>query len=160
SKAAIEAMGNAWRIELAAHGVQVGLVYAGWVRTPLVTEGGLHPGFIRLRATMPGPLNQEISPAYAAQVIVRGMCQRTRRIWMPGWLRVLYALRALLHMPFAERQLLKAAPEIESLYLEGLAAEGALASSFGPRERARSLQRRGETSGSAGHAPRQHESNR
>lgn len=160
SKAAIEAMGNAWRIELAAHGVQVGLVYAGWVRTPLVTEGGLHPGFIRLRATMPGPLNQEISPDYAAQVIVRGMCQRTRRIWMPGWLRVLYALRALLHMPFAERQLLKAAPEIESLYLEGLAAEGALASSFGPRERARSLQRRGETSGSAGHAPRQHESNR
>jgi hypothetical protein len=44
-------------------------------------------------------------------------------------------------MPFSERELLRAAPEIESLYLEGLKAEGALASSFGPRERERTLAR-------------------
>jgi hypothetical protein len=56
-------------------------------------------------------------------------------------MRILFALRAFLHMPFAERQLLRAAPEIEALYLEGLAAEGALASSFGPRERERTLHR-------------------
>jgi hypothetical protein len=44
-------------------------------------------------------------------------------------------------MPFAERELLRAAPEIESIYLEGLEVEGALASSFGPRERERTLAR-------------------
>ena len=141
SKSAVEAMGNSLRIEMAAHGVDVGVVHAGWVRTPLVTEGALHPGFVRLRATMPGPLNSETSPEETARVIVQGMLQRKRRVWVPGWLRILFALRALLHMPFAERELLRAAPEIESIYLEGLEAEGALASSFGPRERERTLAR-------------------
>jgi hypothetical protein len=107
----------------------------------LVTEGALHPGFVRLRATMPGPLNSETSPEETARVIVQGMLQRKRRVWVPGWLRILFALRALLHMPFAERELLRAAPEIESIYLEGLESEGALASSFGPRERERTLAR-------------------
>ncbi|MCX7263184.1 MAG: short-chain dehydrogenase/reductase [Burkholderiales bacterium] len=141
SKSAVEAMGNSLRIEMAAHAVGVGVVHAGWVRTPLVTEGALHPGFVRLRATMPGPLNSETSPEETARIIVQGMMQRKRRIWVPGWLKVLFALRALLHMPFAERELLRAAPEIESIYLEGLEAEGALASSFGPRERERTLAR-------------------
>ena len=155
SKSAVEAMGNSWRIELAAHQVDVGLVHAGWVSTPLVTEGALHPGFVRLRATMPGPLNSETSPADAARAIVRGMERRLSRIWVPGWLRLLFALRALLHLPFAERELRRAAPEIEAIYLEGLEAEGALASSFGPRERERTLARaRLPGSASSGHPPR------
>jgi NAD(P)-dependent dehydrogenase (short-subunit alcohol dehydrogenase family) len=141
SKSAVEAMGNSLRIEMAAHGVGVGVVHAGWVRTPLVTEGALHPGFVRLRATMPGPMNSETSPEETARVIVQGMRQRRRRIWVPAWLKILFALRALLHMPFAERELLRAAPEIEKIYLEGLESEGALASSFGPRERERTLAR-------------------
>jgi len=145
SKSAVEAMGNSWRIELASHGVDVGVVHAGWVRTPLVTEGALHPGFVRLRATMPGPLNSETSPEDAACAIVDGMASRKSRIFIPGWLRLLYALRALLHLPFAERELRRAAPEIEAIYLEGLQAEGALASSFGPRELERSLRRAGPT---------------
>ena len=141
SKSAAEAMGNSWRIELAAHGVDVGVVHAGWVRTPLVTEGALHPGFVRLRATMPGPMNSETTPEDAARAIVTGMANRKSRIFIPGWLRLLYALRALVHLPFAERDLRRAAPEIEAIYIEGLQAEGALASSFGPRERERTLER-------------------
>ena len=141
SKSAAEAMGNSWRIELASHGVDVGVMHAGWVRTPLVTEGALHPGFVRLRATMPGPLNSETSPEDAARAIVDGIANRKSRIFIPGWLRLLYALRALLHLPFAERELRRAAPEIEAIYIEGLQAEGALASSFGPRERERTLKR-------------------
>jgi hypothetical protein len=46
-----------------------------------------------------------------------------------------------LHLPIAERELRRAAPEIEAIYLEGLQTEGALASSFGPRERERTLER-------------------
>jgi hypothetical protein len=37
--------------------------------------------------------------------------------------------------------LLRAAPDIERHYLEGLAAEGRLASSFGPRELQRAQER-------------------
>jgi NAD(P)-dependent dehydrogenase (short-subunit alcohol dehydrogenase family) len=142
SKAAVEAMCNAWRIELAAHGVGVGAIHAHWVSTALVTEGALHPAFARLRQTMPGLMNRETSAVDAAVMMVDGMVQRRRRIWVPGWVRVLHVLRALLHTPMAERELLRAAPELEALYLQGLATEGALASSFGPRELARAALRK------------------
>lgn len=141
SKAAVEAMGNVLHLELQSHGVGVGVMYAGWVRTPLVEEGALHPGFRRLRATMPPFLNKETSAQETASVIVRAISKRQRRVFVPSWLRILFGLRALLHLPFAERELIKAAPEIEKFYLEGLASEGALASSFGPRERERTLAR-------------------
>lgn len=141
SKAAVEAMGNAWRIELSHHGVAVGVMHAGWVKTPLVAEGAMHPGFRRLRATMPAFLNAEVTAEMAAAAITDGISQRRRSIWFPGWIRLFHILRALLHTRLAERELLRAAPEIESLYLEGLASEGALASTFGPRERERTLAR-------------------
>jgi NAD(P)-dependent dehydrogenase (short-subunit alcohol dehydrogenase family) len=141
SKAAVEAMGNSWRIELRHHGVAVGLMHAGWVKTPLVSEGAMHPGFGRLRATMPGFLNAEMTVERAARAITNGISQRRRTIWIPGWIRMLHILRAFLHAPLAEREMLRAAPEIESLYLEGLACVGPLASTFGPRERERTLAR-------------------
>jgi NAD(P)-dependent dehydrogenase (short-subunit alcohol dehydrogenase family) len=141
SKAAAEAMCNAWRIELAAHRVGVGAIHAAWVRTPLVTEGALHPGFVRLRQTMPRQMNVEVDAAQAARIMVDGIARRERRIWVPGWVRWLHWLRALLHTPMGERELLRAAPDIERHYLEGLAAEGRLASSFGPRELQRAQER-------------------
>lgn len=141
SKAAVEAIGNVLRLELAAHRVDVGVMYAGWVRTPLVEEAALHPGFVRLRATMPAFLNKVTSVQETARVIVRAMSKRQRSVFIPSWLRILFVLRSLLHLPFAERELLKATPDIEKSYLEGLASEGALASSFGPRERERTLAR-------------------
>ena len=141
SKAAVEAMCNALRIELAARGVGVGVIHPSWVSTPLVSEGALHPAFARLRAAMPGPLNRETTPEVAARAIADGITRRDSRLWIPGWVRLLHWLRAALHSPLAERELLRAAPEIERLYLEGLAAEGALASSFGPRELERERER-------------------
>jgi NAD(P)-dependent dehydrogenase (short-subunit alcohol dehydrogenase family) len=138
SKAGVEAMCNAWRIELAAHGVGVGVIHAAWVRTPLVEEGALHPAFRRLRATVPRAFDLELGADEAACAMVDGIARRERRIFVPARVRWLHRLRAWLHEPRAERGLLRAMPEIERHYLEGLAAEGALASSFGPRERARS----------------------
>jgi NAD(P)-dependent dehydrogenase (short-subunit alcohol dehydrogenase family) len=141
SKSAVEAMCNAWRIELAGHGVGVAVIHAHWVSTPLVTEGALHPAFARLRQTMPALMNRETSAAAAAVMIADGITRRSRRIWVPGWVAALHWLRALLHTPMAERELLRAAPEMEAMYLQGLAAEGALASSFGPRELERESER-------------------
>ncbi|MEX1167170.1 MAG: short-chain dehydrogenase/reductase [Hydrogenophaga sp.] len=146
SKAAIEAMCDAWRIELDSHGVGVGVIHPTWVSTPLVTEGVLHPSFVRLRATMPGPLGREIPAARAASLIADGLERRDRRLWVPGWVRALHWLRALLHTPIAERELLRAVPEMEMHYLQGLAQAGALASSLGPRELARVLEQRLEQS--------------
>jgi NAD(P)-dependent dehydrogenase (short-subunit alcohol dehydrogenase family) len=141
SKAAVEAMCNAWRIELAADGVGIGVIHSSWVRTPLVTEGALHPGFRRLRETVPRLMNVEMAPEDAARRMVDGIARRDRRIWVPGWVRILHWLRPWLHVAPAERELLRAAPQIEQSYLEGLAQEGAAASSFGPRERERARMR-------------------
>ena len=141
SKAAVEAMCNAWRLELAAHGVSVSAIHAHWVSTPLVAEGALHPAFTRLRATMPAFMNRELSPAAAAVLIVDGIAHRRRRIWVPGWVRWLHAMRALLHSPLGERELQRAAPDMEAAYLTGLAEAGALASSLAPREHARAVAR-------------------
>jgi NAD(P)-dependent dehydrogenase (short-subunit alcohol dehydrogenase family) len=137
SKAAVEAMCNAWRIELAAHGVGVGTVYASWVQTPLVAEGDLHPAFRRLRSTMPAPLRRAIEAPVAARMILKGIERRSRRIWVPGWVRWLHWIRAALHTPLAERRLLEAAPEMEQLFLDTIASSGVKASSLAPRELAR-----------------------
>ena len=137
SKAAIEAMCNCWRIELAAHAVGVGTIYASWVQTPLVTEGDLHPAFVRLKKTMPAPLRLAISADAAADMIVDGIASRARRIWVPGWVRVLHWLRVAMSTKLAERQLLKAAPEMEQLFLQTVATSGVKASSVAPRELAR-----------------------
>lgn len=137
SKAAVEALANAWRQELHAHGVGVGSIHAHWVQTPLVSEGAQHPAFVRLRQSMPSLMNRELPADAAARLIADGMAARRRRIWVPGWVRWLFALRTLLHTAPAERASLLAAPAMEALFLEGLAAEGAVASSYGPRERAR-----------------------
>ncbi len=139
SKAAVEAMCNSWRIELAAHGVGVGTVYASWVQTPLVTEGDLHPAFVRLKSTMPAFMRRAMPVNQAADIIVRGIERRARRIWVPTWVRVLHWLRASLHTPLAERDLLQAAPEMERLFEEIILSSGIKASSVAPRELARKL---------------------
>jgi len=138
SKAAVEAMCNAWRIELAGHGVDLGVIHAAWVKTPLMTEGSLHPAFVRLQETAPAVLRNAMEADAAALMIVDGFTRRARRIWVPGWIRVLHWLRAWLHTPMAERELLRAAPKIEQLFVEGLATSGVKASSQAPRELARS----------------------
>ena len=137
SKSAVEAMCNAWRIELAAHGVSVGVMHASWVKTALMDEGGQHPGFVRLRQTMPWPLSGEITASVAAGAIVRGMQRRARQIWAPSWVRCLHWLRPFLHTRAAETALIQAAPEIEALCKETIALNGLTASSFPPRELAR-----------------------
>ena len=142
SKAAVEAMCNSWRIELASHGVGVGTIYASWVQTKMVTEGDMHPAFVRLKSTMPPAMSRAMPAEQAADTIVCGMERRARRIWIPGWVRVLHWLRAALHTRVAERPLLQAAPEMERLFLETIAVSGVKASSVPPRELARKPQMR------------------
>jgi NAD(P)-dependent dehydrogenase (short-subunit alcohol dehydrogenase family) len=137
SKAAVEAACNAWRIELAPHGVTLGAIHASWISTPMITEGSLHPAFQVLRNVSPGPLRRETDVDTAARCIADGIERRAARIWIPGWVRWLSVLRTLLQSRAGERGFRDAAPEIERLYVQTLATEGREASSFAPRELAR-----------------------
>jgi NAD(P)-dependent dehydrogenase (short-subunit alcohol dehydrogenase family) len=129
SKAAAEAMCNSWRIELAHHGVDVSCIHPLWVTTPLVERGRDSRAFARLRQAMAGPLSRETPLAVAAPLIADGLLQRRRRIFVPGWVRWVFALRSALHTRPVEREQLAAAAELEALYLDDVArGVGGLAS--------------------------------
>ena len=120
SKAAAEAMCNSWRIELEHHGVAVTCIHPLWVTTPMVERGRDSLAFARLRRGMAAPLRTQTPLEVAAPIIADGILARRRRIFVPGWLRWIFALRAALHTRPFERDQLAAAPELESLYLEDL----------------------------------------
>lgn len=88
SKAAVEALGRALRIELSAHGASAGVAYFGFVQTPLVRPLDEDPIAREVDRMMPWPLNRRVSAAHAAQVIVDGIERRaastmTPRAWTP-----------------------------------------------------------------------------
>ena len=94
SKAAVEQLGRALRIELAAVGATAGLAYYGVVDTELA-RGTLdeNPIGVRIGKLLPWPLNRRLSSDRAAELLVRSVCARRARliapaVWLPYfWLR-------------------------------------------------------------------------
>jgi NAD(P)-dependent dehydrogenase (short-subunit alcohol dehydrogenase family) len=122
SKAAVEAMCDSWRIELAHHGVDVTCIHPLWVTTPMVERGRTSRAFARLRKSMAGPMGRETPLAVAAPLIAAGLLERRRRVFVPGWVRWLFVFRSALHTRPLEREQLAAARELEALYLYDLKA--------------------------------------
>lgn len=122
SKAAVEAMCDSWRIELAHHGVDVTCIHPLWVTTPMVERGRTSRAFARLRQSMAGPMGRETPLAVAAPLIAAGLLERRRRVFVPGWVRWLFVFRSALHTRPLEREQLAAARELEALYLYDLKA--------------------------------------
>lgn len=120
SKAAAEAMCDSWRVELAHHGVAVTCIHPLWVTTPMVDGARASRTFTRLRRAMRGPLGRETPLDAAAALIADGLLARRARVFVPGWLRWAFALRAALHTPALQRDALAAAPDLEAAYLEDL----------------------------------------
>jgi NAD(P)-dependent dehydrogenase (short-subunit alcohol dehydrogenase family) len=118
SKAAAEAMCDSWRIELAHHGIDVTCIHPLWVTTPMVERGRASRAFARLRQAMAGPMGRETPLEEAAPLIADGILARRRRVFVPGWVRWLFAFRSLLHTRALERKQLGAARELEALYLD------------------------------------------
>lgn len=94
SKAGVEQLGRALRIELAAHQVTVGISYFGIVDTALArTTLDNDPVGQRIGELLPWPLNQRVDADYAAASIVDAVKHRKAsstvpRTWIPyAWLR-------------------------------------------------------------------------
>jgi NAD(P)-dependent dehydrogenase (short-subunit alcohol dehydrogenase family) len=118
SKAAVEAMCDSWRIELAHHGVAVTCIHPLWITTPMVDRARETSTFQRLRQGMRGPFGRETPIDVAAALITEGLLARKRRVYVPGWVRWIFALRSALHTRPLERDSLAVAPDMETLYLE------------------------------------------
>jgi NAD(P)-dependent dehydrogenase (short-subunit alcohol dehydrogenase family) len=138
SKAGVEAMCNALRLELAAHGVGVGTIHPTWVDTEMVRESEReHQAYRRLRAAMRPPFSKTYPVERAARDIADGFDARSRRICTPGFVRIAHVLRAALTTRVFERDLVRTAPEIERLFAEQVAEHGRLDSSVSERVAAR-----------------------
>jgi NAD(P)-dependent dehydrogenase (short-subunit alcohol dehydrogenase family) len=96
SKAGVEQLARALRLELACHGVTVGLAYFGFVDTGLARATlDDDPLGERLQSRLPTPLRRRISPERAATVIADGIERRAGSTMAPGAWQVWALLRGL-----------------------------------------------------------------
>jgi NAD(P)-dependent dehydrogenase (short-subunit alcohol dehydrogenase family) len=117
TKAGVEALANALRMELSPDGVDVGTIHPIWIDTDMVREADDSvTAFSRMRESLPGPLSTTHPVSKAVDAIVRGFERRSRRVFVPEWVRVLHWSRAAIHTPLAERQIIRNVPELLALY--------------------------------------------
>ncbi|MGV8871700.1 MAG: SDR family NAD(P)-dependent oxidoreductase [Rhodococcus sp. (in: high G+C Gram-positive bacteria)] len=86
SKAAVEQLGRALRLELAGTGATAGVLYPGWVATPIVDVafGGDEIATALVAKGFPALLRHPISPDKLARGVVRGIERRAPRIQVPA----------------------------------------------------------------------------
>jgi len=136
SKAGLEQLLNALRVEVRHLGVDVGVAYFSWIDTDMVRGAdSLHPGFGTIRKGLRGPAGRTLPVGDAADAIVRGVQRRSRRVVAPGFVGALYRLRGLVP-ELIDREALKSAPDVDRFTAEMVAERGTFAAGLRPGERA------------------------
>jgi NAD(P)-dependent dehydrogenase (short-subunit alcohol dehydrogenase family) len=97
SKAAVEQLGRALRVELAPHGAGVTVVYPGFADTKMVRDAFTDPVAAGFQELAPGFVMRRISPALVAERIVDGVERRAARVVVPRWFALYSALRGILN---------------------------------------------------------------
>jgi NAD(P)-dependent dehydrogenase (short-subunit alcohol dehydrogenase family) len=102
SKAGVEALTDALRMECAPSGVSVGCAYFGFIDTDLVRAGFAQPSAQAMNERLPGFLRRTAPLSAAIDAIERGVQRRSARIWAPRWVGAALLARGLLQ-PLNER---------------------------------------------------------
>jgi NAD(P)-dependent dehydrogenase (short-subunit alcohol dehydrogenase family) len=96
SKAGVEQLGKALRVELAPHGASAGVAYFGFIDTDMVREAFARPETKRLREAFPGWLTKTVPVGRAGAAMARGIERRSARVSAPWWVAWALAIRGLL----------------------------------------------------------------
>lgn len=100
SKAGVEHLANAFRLEVRHRGVAVGSAHMSWIDTPLVRESRSDLAFdgdpIR---RLPGPLGATSTVRECAEAFVDGIERRSTRVNVPGWVGAMRWLKPALTVP-------------------------------------------------------------
>jgi NAD(P)-dependent dehydrogenase (short-subunit alcohol dehydrogenase family) len=116
SKAGVEHLANALRLEVAHQGVEVGSAHMSWIDTPLVQDAKDDlASFREMLSSLPGPLGKTIPLQRCAEAFADGLEQRKRRVYVPRWVALLAWLKPLLTSPLGEREPLRHAPHLLAL---------------------------------------------
>ena len=98
SKAGVEQLGRALRVELRPHGASASVAYFGFIDTEMVHSTiDADPLSQRMMATTPKPLLKRLPPSAAGEAIVSGIETRKPRIIRPRRWTVLSVLRGIIN---------------------------------------------------------------
>ncbi|OBK64506.1 SDR family oxidoreductase [Mycobacterium sp. 1165178.9] len=113
SKAAVELLANALRLEVTHQGVTVGSAHMSWIDTALVrdTQSDL-PAFGRLLASLPWPLNKTTTVDKCAGAFVKGIARRRNRVYCPRWVALFRWAKPVLSSQVGEMPLRKSTAEL------------------------------------------------
>ena len=107
SKAGVEQLGRALRIELAQHGAGASVAYFGFIDTEMVHQAlDEDPLGNRLKETQPAFLMKRLQPAEAGRAIVAGIERRAPRIIRPRRWAAFSVLRGVVN-PFLDRAMVR-----------------------------------------------------
>jgi NAD(P)-dependent dehydrogenase (short-subunit alcohol dehydrogenase family) len=105
TKAGVEALSDALRMETAPTGARVGCAYFGFIDTDMVRASYAQRSAEALNRQSPGFLRNPAPLSSAVDAIERGIERRAARLWAPRWIGGAIALRGLIQ-PLAERRIL------------------------------------------------------
>lgn len=112
SKVGVEHFGSAVRLEVAHHGVGVGIAHPGWIDTDMVRDVKKDfSTFNEMLKRMPWPLNKTISVEECAAGFVAGIERRAEKVYVPSSLILIAGIRNLINSSFANSVLAKQAAE-------------------------------------------------
>jgi NAD(P)-dependent dehydrogenase (short-subunit alcohol dehydrogenase family) len=111
SKAGVEAFGGALRLELAHKGVDVGVAHPAWVSTGMISGAGTRAGESR---SLPWPFSVVSSTHTCANLLVRAMAARRRKVFIPRSLALMDPLRWLSTGPWWDAYMKPRAAQIVS----------------------------------------------
>ncbi len=98
SKAGVEQLGRALRLELVPHGASASVAYFGFIDTEMVHRAiDQDPLADTMIGTIPSLLRKRLPPSAAGEAIVRGIERRRPRIIRPRRWAVLSVLRGILN---------------------------------------------------------------
>ncbi len=107
SKAGVEQLGRALRIELAQHGAGASVAYFGFIDTEMVHQAlDEDPLGNRLKESQPAFLMKRLQPADAGRAIVAGIERRAPRIIRPRRWAAFSVLRGVVN-PFLDRAMVR-----------------------------------------------------
>lgn len=93
SKAGVEAFAGGLRLEVAHLGVDVGVAHPAFIRTPMSESQLLIDAVREGQARLPWPFNVITDADDCARAFVTGMERRSRKIYVPGALAAVDAIR-------------------------------------------------------------------
>jgi NAD(P)-dependent dehydrogenase (short-subunit alcohol dehydrogenase family) len=113
SKAGVEHFANALRLEVKHHGVDVGVAHMSWIDTPMVEDARSDlTAFGKSIAALPYPFNRTTSVEVCGKAFAKGIAERKRHVYVPGWVGAVAAARNLVNSAVGGRLANKHTPDL------------------------------------------------